>query len=109
MASGLVLNTARIRFVAHLFAAQTRDSGIQGGRSDKLRPGDILGALTTAIGLAAADIGRISITDRVSFVAVSAAAGRRALAGINGQPIKNRRFRAYQVVAPAAITATARR
>ncbi len=74
---------------------------IQGGRSDKLRPGDILGALTTAVGLAAADIGRISITDRLSFVAVTAAVGRRALDGINGGPIKNRRFRAYQVVPPA--------
>ena len=75
---------------------------IQGGRTDKLRPGDIVGALTTEVGLAAADIGPISITDHISFVAIAAAHGPRALAGINAGRIKNQRFRAYQVVAPGA-------
>ncbi len=70
---------------------------IAGGRSDKLRPGDLVGALTTAIGLAAADIGPISITDRMSFVAIAAATGPRALAGLQQHPVKNRRFRAYLV------------
>ena len=74
---------------------------IQGGRSDKLRPGDIVGALTTAVGLAAADIGPISITDRISFVALTAAVGPRALAGLNRVPIKNRKFRSYQVEVPS--------
>ena len=74
---------------------------IQGGRSDKLRAGDILGALTTAVGLAATDVGQISITDRLSFVAVAAAVGPRALAGLAGGPIKNRRFGAYLVKAPS--------
>ena len=78
---------------------------IQGGRSDKLRPGDIVGALTTAIGLAADDIGQISVTDRISFVALAAAVGPRALAGINAGSIKNRRFRAYLVTTPTAATA----
>ncbi len=72
---------------------------IQGGRSDRLRPGDIVGALTTAIGVVATDIGPISITDRISFVAVAAAVGPRALAGLNAHPVKNRRFRAYLVTA----------
>ncbi len=73
---------------------------IQGGRQDKLRPGDIVGALTTEVGLAAADIGPISITDRISFVAIAAAHAARALAGINAGRIKNRRFRAYAVAVP---------
>jgi ATP-independent RNA helicase DbpA len=73
---------------------------IQGGRQDKLRPGDIVGALTTEVGLAAADIGAISVTDRVSFVAIAAAHAARALAGINAGRIKNRRFRAYAVAVP---------
>jgi ATP-dependent RNA helicase DbpA len=74
---------------------------IQGGRDQRLRPGDIVGALTTAIGIPAAEIGQISITDRLSFVAVTAAVGPQALAGINGGPIKNKRFRAYLVTAPS--------
>ncbi|HEX4421675.1 MAG TPA: ATP-dependent RNA helicase DbpA [Kofleriaceae bacterium] len=97
---------------------------IQGGRHDRLRPGDLVGALTTGLGIAAADIGQISIQDRISFVALSAAVAPRALAGINGDRghrghpghrdnrtdpanpddragrIKNKRFRAYLVTAP---------
>jgi ATP-independent RNA helicase DbpA len=73
---------------------------IQGGRSDRLRPGDIVGALTTGVGLAAADIGVITITDRISFVAVAAAHATRALAGLREGRIKNKRFRSYLVTLP---------
>ncbi|MBK9033498.1 MAG: ATP-dependent RNA helicase DbpA [Myxococcales bacterium] len=78
---------------------------IQGGRQDKLRPGDIVGALTTEVGLAAADLGPITITDRLSFVAIAAAQGPRALAGINRGRIKNRSFRAYAVALPGRASA----
>ncbi len=74
---------------------------IQGGRQDRLRPGDIVGALTTEVGIAAAEIGKISITDRMSFVAIAAAAGDRALAGLEKGRIKNKRFRSYLVKPPA--------
>ncbi len=73
---------------------------IQGGRQDRLRPGDIVGALTTDVGIAGADIGQISVLDRISFVAVAAAAGTRALAGLNAGRIKKKRFRAYLVKPP---------
>ncbi len=75
---------------------------IQAGRHERLRPGDILGALTNEVGLAGADIGQITILDRISFVAITAAHAPKALAGINAGRIKNQRFRAYQVVAPGA-------
>ncbi|MCE9579265.1 MAG: ATP-dependent RNA helicase DbpA [Deltaproteobacteria bacterium] len=75
---------------------------IQAGRHERLRPGDILGALTNEVGLAAADIGQITILDRISFVAIAAAQGPKALAGINAGRIKNQRFRAYEVIAPGA-------
>ncbi len=77
---------------------------IQGGRHDKLRPGDIVGALTTEVRIPAADIGQISITDRLSYVAVTAGVAKRALAGLNAGRIKNKRFRAYVVSPPAAST-----
>jgi len=73
---------------------------IQGGRHDRLRPGDIVGALTTEVGIAATEIGQISIQDRISFVAVTSASGPRALDGLNAGRIKKKRFRAYQVTAP---------
>ena len=75
---------------------------IQGGRADRLRPGDIVGALTTGVGLLATDLGQISITDRISFVAVSAATAARALAGLQDGKIKARRFRCYLVHPPGA-------
>ncbi len=73
---------------------------ISGGRKDKLRPGDILGALTgEAAGLEAADIGKIEIHDRLTFVAVARAAGAAALAGLSAGRIKGRRFRATLISA----------
>ncbi len=73
---------------------------IQGGRSDRLRPGDIVGALTTEVRIAAKDIGNITINDRISFVAVIAEVAPRALEGLNAGRIKNKRFRAYRVATP---------
>jgi ATP-independent RNA helicase DbpA len=73
---------------------------IQGGRQDRLRPGDIVGALTTEVGIGGTDIGKISVNDRISFVAVVASEARRALEGLTNGRIKNRRFRAYLVKAP---------
>jgi ATP-independent RNA helicase DbpA len=73
---------------------------IQGGRQDRLRPGDIVGALTTEVRIAAKEIGQIKIEDRISFVAVTAGVAQRALAGLNEGRIKNRRFRAYVVRPP---------
>ena len=73
---------------------------IQGGRQDRLRAGDIVGALTTGVGIAASEIGKIELRDQISFVALAAAVGPRAIAGINQGKIKTRRFRAYQVTPP---------
>ncbi len=73
---------------------------IQGGRHDRLRPGDIVGAFTTGLGIAASDIGQITLNDRISFVAVVAAEGKRALDGLATTRIKNKRFRSYLVKPP---------
>jgi ATP-independent RNA helicase DbpA len=71
---------------------------LSGGRKDKLRPGDILGALTgDAGGLKGTDVGKIEIHDRFSFVAVTKAASQKALASLQAGRIKGRRFRASLV------------
>ena len=67
---------------------------ISAGRKDKLRPGDILGALTgEAGGLPSSDVGKIEIHDHHSFVAVSAHIARVALGRLRDGKIKGRRFR----------------
>jgi len=67
---------------------------ISGGRKDKLRPGDILGALTgEAAGLDSADVGKIEIHDHFSYVAVSKSKSRAAQQSLSAGRIKSRRFK----------------
>jgi ATP-independent RNA helicase DbpA len=67
---------------------------ISAGRKDKMRPGDILGALTgEAGGLSASDVGKIEIQDRMAFVAVSKRVVRVALQRLREGRIKGRRFK----------------
>jgi len=66
---------------------------IGGGRKEKLRPGDILGALTgEAGGLEASQIGKIEIHDHFAYVAVAAGISRTALQRLQEGKIKGRFF-----------------
>ncbi len=66
---------------------------IGGGRKDKLRPGDILGALTgEAGGLRADEVGKIEILDRIAYVAVAQSVGRHAIECLREGRIKGRKF-----------------
>ncbi len=66
---------------------------IDGGKTDKLRPGDILGALTGEAGLSAAAIGKIAIYPTRSYVAIANAQVSKALSRLQAGKIKGRRFR----------------
>ena len=66
---------------------------ILGGRKDKIRPGDILGALTGEGGLSGDDIGKIEILTTVSYVAVAKKVARQAYQYLSVGRIKARRFR----------------
>lgn len=66
---------------------------IDGGKSDKLRPGDILGALTGDAGLSAKAIGKIDVQATRSYVAITRAQAPQALARLREGKIKGRRFR----------------
>jgi ATP-independent RNA helicase DbpA len=66
---------------------------IDGGKQDKLRPGDILGALTGDAGLLAADIGKIDLFPTRAYVAVRHERVQAALAGLRRGKIKGRNFR----------------
>ena len=66
---------------------------ISAGRKDKLRPGDILGALTGDAGLPGKKIGKISITDYQAYVAVERAIAQQALQRLSKGKIKGRSLR----------------
>ena len=66
---------------------------VSGGRKEKLRPGDILGALTgEAGGLAAGQIGKIETHDHFTYVAVARSVGKQALISLQNGRIKGRKF-----------------
>lgn len=66
---------------------------IQGGRRNKLRPGDILGALTGEGGLTAREVGRIEVTAIRAYVAVAQAKARSTRDRLRQSGIKGRRLR----------------
>ncbi len=63
---------------------------IAAGRKDKLRPGDILGALTGEAGIPGAQVGKIAIFDFQAFVAVERGIAKQALKRLNDGKIKGR-------------------
>ncbi len=67
---------------------------ILGGRKEKIRPGDVLGALTGDGGLSAQDIGKISLNSYATYVAVSRNIAARALQVLNTVNVKGRKVKA---------------
>jgi len=66
---------------------------IQGGKKDKLRPGDLLGALTGDGGLTFEQVGKINITEFNAYVALDRQIAKQAFSRISNSNIKGRRFR----------------
>jgi ATP-dependent RNA helicase DbpA len=66
---------------------------IDGGKKQKLRPGDILGALTGEHGIAGEQVGKIQIFDRRAYVAVHRDAAKAALKKLLEGKLKGRSFR----------------
>jgi ATP-independent RNA helicase DbpA len=63
------------------------------GRNKKLRPGDILGALTAEGGVSGSDVGNIHIDESSAYVAVASAVAERATSRLTSAPIKGRRVK----------------
>ncbi|QWF71806.1 ATP-dependent RNA helicase DbpA [Methylomonas paludis] len=66
-----------------------------GGRKEKIRPGDVLGALTGEAGYAKEQVGKITVTEQTTYVAVdrdiAKEAVRKLAAGkLKGRPVKVR-------------------
>lgn len=67
---------------------------IDGGKKDKLRAGDVLGALTKDAGLAGTSVGKITIFNFCTYVAVHRAVAKAALQHLQNGKLKGRKFRA---------------
>lgn len=66
---------------------------IDGGKKQKVRPGDILGALTAGQEIAASEVGKINIFDNRAYVAVKRGVAHDALSKLNNGKLKGRSFR----------------
>ena len=65
---------------------------IEGGKKDKIRAGDLLGALTGDAGLSGESIGKIDIYDRQSYVAIDSASIDEAHSKLGKGKIKGKKF-----------------
>ena len=65
---------------------------LEGGKKDKLRPGDILGALTGEAGIEGKYVGKIDIYDRQSYVAIAHHVVAKAYSYLENGKIKGRTF-----------------
>ena len=70
---------------------------IGSGRKNKLRPGDILGALTSAGGITGASVGKIDVLDFVAYVAVERSQANAALNHLQKSRIKNQSVKVRRV------------
>jgi len=70
---------------------------IDGGRKSKMRPGDILGALTGESGIAGNQVGKIDVFDRQAYVAIERSVADKALTGLSTGKIKGRYFKARKL------------
>jgi ATP-independent RNA helicase DbpA len=68
---------------------------IHGGKKNKIRPTDILGALTAAGGITGAQVGKIDIFDLYSYVAINRLVFSQALNQLREGKIKGRTFKVW--------------
>jgi len=92
-----LLKTAKAAAPAAANHAEMRTLSISGGRKMKLRPGDILGAVTGDAGVSGEHVGKIEIQDRVSYVAISRDSAAKAFKYFQTGKIKGRRFQVQWV------------
>jgi ATP-independent RNA helicase DbpA len=65
---------------------------VQGGKKQKVRPGDLLGALTGEAGISGDQVGKINVMNFVAFVAIKRESSQKALGRLLNGKIKGRRF-----------------
>ena len=66
---------------------------IMGGKKEKLRPGDLLGALTGEVGLEKSQVGKINVFEFSTYVALDRSIAQRAASRLGACNIKGRSFK----------------
>ncbi|RAS27826.1 ATP-dependent RNA helicase DbpA [Paraburkholderia bryophila] len=66
---------------------------ILGGRKEKIRPGDVLGALTGEAGFDGSQIGKINVTEMSTYVAVERSIAREALRKLSAGKVKGKKVK----------------
>jgi ATP-independent RNA helicase DbpA len=66
---------------------------IDGGRKNKVRPGDLLGALTGKSGIDGKAVGKIDLFDFCTYVAIDKKSVNKALSKLSNDKIKGRKFK----------------
>ncbi|WP_276661616.1 ATP-dependent RNA helicase DbpA [Thauera aminoaromatica] len=66
---------------------------ILGGRKDKIRPADVLGALTGEAGFTREQVGKITVTDQTTYVAVERAIAREAVRRLSAGTLKGKKVK----------------
>jgi len=79
------------------FEAPMATLQLAGGKKDKLRPGDILGALTSEGGLRGDQVGKIKVLARSAYVAVERSVVQKAQAKLERDKLKGRAFRVRRI------------
>jgi ATP-dependent RNA helicase DbpA len=77
---------------------KTKTIVISGGRKDKLRPGDILGALTSQPnGLVADKIGKIDLHDHFTYIGIIYSHAQAAIEKLRASKIKGAKFKIHLI------------
>ena len=76
------------------YAARMITLQLDAGKKQKLRPGDILGALTANARISGAQVGKIHIFDHCAYVAVETGIAQLALQQLSEEKMKGRQIRA---------------
>jgi ATP-independent RNA helicase DbpA len=63
---------------------------ILGGRKEKIRPGDVLGALTGEAGFSREQVGKITVTDQSTYVAVAREIAREVVRKLSAGKVKGK-------------------
>ncbi|MBK0392777.1 ATP-dependent RNA helicase DbpA [Ramlibacter algicola] len=63
---------------------------LQGGRKEKIRPGDVLGALTKDLGYTREQVGKIDVNEFSTYVAVERGIAQQVAARLNAGKVKGR-------------------
>ena len=66
---------------------------VEGGKKQKLRPGDLVGALTKGSNINGKQLGKIQIMDNCAYIAVERPIAKDALQKLSNDKIKGKKFR----------------